>query len=196
MRAALLAMGVLLVLAPAPAPAADSPTETRLREALRSVTSQLRALEDQRTRWQSTETAQKKELETLKAQLAAAPKARPVDRAGAKAELKECLDSRAEEATAAAALQDAVKQCEASRATETGQSRADQDQARAAAAAASERLQACQAKNIRLLSLTREVLAQLQHGGASEPVLGFKRVELENFAQDVEDKLLDVEVKP
>jgi hypothetical protein len=196
MRTAVLAMGMVMALAPARARAADSATETRLREALRTVTSQLRELEDQRARWQATEAAQKKELEALKAQLAAAPKVAPVDRGAGKAELRECLVAQAEGAKSAAALQDAVKQCEASRASETGQSRADQDQARATAAAATGKLQACQAKNTKLLALTREILARLQQSGAGEPFLGFRRVELENFAQDVEDKLLEVQVKP
>src|SRR5262249_31629387 len=60
------------VLGPATARSAESQSEARLREALRSTTSQWRALEDERARWQATDTEQKKEIESLKAQLAAA----------------------------------------------------------------------------------------------------------------------------
>src|SRR5262249_47395761 len=67
--------GLLLTVASLVAPAiarADAATEAKLRDALRGTTSQLRALGDEKARWQKTEADLRAELETLRGQSAAA----------------------------------------------------------------------------------------------------------------------------
>src|SRR3990172_6347761 len=92
---------------------ADSATEAWLREALRSTTSQLRALEDERGRWQAKEPEQAKELESLRKELAGARRgaARDGDRklSGRLAEQTEAI---AKLADANARLNEALAQCQ------------------------------------------------------------------------------------
>ena len=64
--------------------------------------------------------------------------------------------------------------------------------------AAEENLQACRAKNARLVALGEEILHLYETRSfrslllqSYEPLLGLKRVELENLVQDYDDKLRD-----
>jgi chromosome segregation ATPase len=183
------------------AKAAETGAEARLRDALRSATSQLRALENERARWQATEAEQRQELEALRRQLAEAQK-RPVPRAPNRcaAELKECQSDQTMLAAAAAKLRDDVSQCEASAARGEAAARArDEERARSAGkeiAELVEQRKACEAKNARMFWVAKEILDRLWKGGAGEPLLGLKRVEVENYAQDAEDRLLEAKVKP
>lgn len=183
------------------AKAAETGAEARLRDALRSATSQLRALENERARWQATEAEQRQELEALRRQLAEAQK-RPAPRAPNRcaAELRECQSDQTIYAAAAAKLRDDVGQCEASVARGEAAARArDEERARSAGkeiAALDDQRKACEAKNAQMFGIAKEMLDRLWKGGAGEPFLGLKRVEAENFAQDAEDRLLEAKVKP
>jgi chromosome segregation ATPase len=180
---------------------ADSAGEGRLREALRTTTAQLRSLEDERSRWKAGEASLQQELESLRTQLAAARRA--LARGGpAEAETKRRLD---EQAAAAEGLKESLAQCQAATRDATEAARAREDErARLATQAASlaERAKACEAKNERLYRVGKDVIDWLSNLGfgaalaAREPFLGLKRVELENVAQDYEDRLLDQRVKP
>jgi chromosome segregation ATPase len=182
---------VLLAILPRPVHA-DAATEAKLRDALRSTTTQLRALEDERAAWQAREAAMKKELEELRAQ----PKAPPRNRA-AERELEEAKSRAAEQARASALLTASLERCEAGKAdaSRTG----DQDRARMGAEAAklSERLAAAEVKNERIYGVAKEIIDWLEREGVgSETFLGLERVKLENAAQDHMDKLIDQRVKP
>ncbi len=196
-------MGALVAMAAILGPAvarADSGTEARLREALRSAAAQVRALESEKAQWQSADAEQKQALEALRKQLVEAqrrPAARAPDRSAA--DLKECQAEQLSSAADAAKLRDDLAQCESS-AREAAAARAQQEErakvASAEAAALAEQRKACEAKNARMFEIAKSVLDQLWKSGAGEPLLGLKRVEVENFAQDAEDKLLETKVKP
>jgi hypothetical protein len=171
---------------------ADAATETKLRDALRSTTTQLRVLEDERAAWQGKEAAMKKELEELRAQ----PKAPPRNRA-AERELEEAKSRAAEQARASASLTASLERCEAGKADASRAS--EQERARLAAEAAklAEGLAQARAKNERIYVVGKEIIDWLEREGVrSETVLGFERVKLENAAQDHMDKLIDQRVKP
>lgn len=179
---------------------AESPTEARLREALRSAQAQLKALEDERAAARSAEAALQAEVEALRAQAGTAA------RVPAEARRLAGLQAKVAELNAEAkARQEALVRCEAAsqQAGEAGRA-AEAERARAGAALEQERASAaaCQARNARLYRVGKEVLDWLSGLGvaealaAREPFLGFKRVELENAAQDFEDRLLEQRVAP
>ena len=77
------------------------------------------------------------------------------------------------------------------------QLQAERDQARTASTEGEGALAACEAKNMRLVELGREILTLYERKGfrevllQKEPVTGLKRVELENLAQGYGDKLYE-----
>jgi chromosome segregation ATPase len=171
---------------------ADAATEAKLRDALRSTATQLRALEDERATWQGKEAAMKKELEALRAQ----PKA-PRRNLVAERELEEAKARAAVQAQAAAKLAASLERCEAERAEATRAT----EQARTAQAAESARLSArlaaAEAKNERIYQVGKGIIDWLEREGVGgEPFLGLRRVALENAVQDQQDKLIDQRIKP
>jgi chromosome segregation ATPase len=182
---------------------ADSAVEVRLREALRSTTSQLRALEDERARWQAKEPEQAKELESLRKELAGARRgaARDGDRklSGRLAEQTEAIAKLAE---ANARLNEALAQCQkaAGAAEETGRAgEAGRTRLAAEVAELKKRLSASEARNERMYRVGKQIVDWASNAdltSAREPLLGLKRVELENAAQDHEDKLLQEKARP
>ena len=82
------------------------------------------------------------------------------------------------------------------------QAQADHDKLQAGLTNTQTLLTACQAKNDQLFKVGNEVLAAYQKFdfgdafGANEPFIGFKRVELENLAQDYGDRLYDGKFDP
>lgn len=189
-------------LRPGAAEAADAAGESRLREALRSATAQLQALEDERAGWRAKETQSQKEVESLRKQLAAA---RQAAGKGGGRQLGDLNQRLAEQAEAAAKATQSLAQCQntARDAAETARAK-EEERARLAVQAATlaERGAACEAKNARMYAVGKDVIDWLSNVGvvaalaAREPFLGLKRVELENAAQDYEDKLLEQKVKP
>jgi hypothetical protein len=171
---------------------ADAATEAKLRDALRSTATQLRALEDERATWQGKEAAIKKELEALRAQ----PKA-PRRNLMAERELEEAKARAAGQAQAAAKLTTSLERCEAERADATRSSEQARTVQAAESARLSTRLAAAEVKNERIYQVGKGILDWLQREGVGgEPFLGLRRVELENAAQDQEDKLIDQRIKP
>ncbi len=179
---------------------ADSAGETRLREALRSATTQLRALEDERGTWQAKEAELRKELESLRKHLASAKQTPASGRS-----LTELKQRLAEQNEANAKLTDSLAQCQNAGRDAAENARAKEDQrARLAGevTSLSERLDRTEAKNARMYKVGKDIIDWLSNVGmgaallAREPFLGLKRVELENLAQDYEDKLLEQKVKP
>jgi chromosome segregation ATPase len=173
---------------------ADGATEARLREALRTSTTQLRALEEERASWQAREAGLKKEVETVRAQLAAAK--RPIVKTNDR-EVAELNRRLVEQEESASKLSKALAQCQAGERDAADAARGKEEersQLAAEAAALRERAAAAETKNTRLYGLGKEILDWISSEGvheASEPLLGLKRVQLENVVQNYEDKLLD-----
>ena len=184
---------------------AESPTEARLRDALRTSTQQLRALEDERAHWQATEAAQKKEIESLKAELAA--QNQKLRSQGASSEAKRQL---AEQAEANQKLTESLTQCQtAARETEDANRSKDAQREQLAAKQAAQvtlatnRANACEEKNGRMYKLSHELVQRCEKWSLGdtlmspfEPFTGLRRVKLENLSQEFEDKLLDEKVQP
>jgi hypothetical protein len=181
--------------------AADAATEARLRDALRSATTQLRAAEDDRAKAEAASAALKKELEGVTVQLAAAKRVpaksarcvedeRKVDELGRKL---------AEQQAAATAAQQQLQSAASAASRSLDEERAHQQ---AEVAALREKLAASETRNGRIYQVGRDIIDWLSRKGfgealaAREPFLGLKRVELENVAQDFEDKLLEQRARP
>jgi chromosome segregation ATPase len=183
-------------LSPAAASAADSNTETRLREALRTTAGQLRALEDEKSSWKAKEAELQQKIDALQKELAAAPKqavSHASDRALVEANRK--LDERSDELAKAKASLD---QCQAGsrKALESDRVKDDERTKLAEAVKAqTERAEACEAKNGQLLTLANQAMDRLVETGG-DVVFGFGQVKRENLAQDFKDKLLEQKVKP
>lgn len=187
-------------LGPAPARSAES-NENRLREALRSASAQVATLEDERARLQAADAAQKKEIESLKTQLATASR-----KARAPAPSPELTLKLAEQTEANQKLAADLRQCQAaaSDASEAARSKeAERAKLAAQAGQLTQRATACEGKNARIYQLTHEVLAQCEKMGFAdtllaplEPLTGLRRVKLENLSQDFQDRLLEQKVNP
>jgi chromosome segregation ATPase len=171
---------------------ADAATEAKLRDALRSTTTQLRTLEDQRAGWEAKEGELKKELEALRAQSKAATRSKAADR-----EAEELKRRLGEQTEAAAKAGRALAQCEMAR--EDGSRTAEQERKQLTARSdkLAESLAAAEARNEAMYKVGKGLIDWMQKEGiGGEPFLGLRRVALENAAQVHEDKLIDQRVKP
>jgi chromosome segregation ATPase len=183
-------------LRPEAAGAADSATEARLREALRTTVGQLRALEDERSAWKAKEAELHQKLEALQKELAIASKQAPTrtnDRALAQASRN--LDERSEELARTKA---ALEQCMAGSRKALESDRAKDDERTKLAEAVkvqTERADGCETKNGQLFTLANEAMDRLVQTGG-DVVFGFGQVKRENLAQDLKDRLLEQRVKP
>ena len=176
---------------------ADADTD-RLREALRSATAQTRALEDQRTALQAKVAEFDREKAAMVAQITAAKaQVKEIEKTNreAVAEFNERLEDRNqtlekwksayEEAATVARAKDAE------RAKFEGQ-----------AASFKASTKSCMAKNALLTKVGRELLHRYE--GVSfgdmvvinEPLVGARRVQVQNLLQDFDDKLLEQKVTP
>jgi len=185
-----LAMVVLPFLAPVSA-LADAATEAKLRDALRSTTAQLHALEDERAKWKDTETQLRHELEMLRAQPAPKNQDRTVT----------SLNRRlSEQNTANLKLRESLDLCRAQNPGKLPPAVAQADAAAAdpetAALTATvkklnERLVTAESQNASLYQVGKDLIDWMVQVGvpSGEPFLGLKRVQLENTAQSYEEKL-------
>jgi hypothetical protein len=182
------------------AASAETASEARLREALRTTTAQLRAAEDDRARLQASEAALKEELAKVKADAArrAAPRVGGRELEELRAKTAETAQRLAEQAEGNRKLTDALAQCQAGNQDAT-RGKAD---AEGELRGVRERLAAAEATNARMYAVGKDVFDWLSRLGfgtalrAREPFLGLKRVELENAAQDYEDKLYEQRLHP
>lgn len=197
MKARTLTSALLLVAIAGVDARADVDTD-RLREALRSATAQTRALEDQRTALQAKVAEFDREKAAMVAQITAAKaQVKEIEKINreAVAEFNERLEDRNqtlekwksayEEAATVARAKDAE------RAKFEGQ-----------AASFKASTKSCMAKNALLTKVGRELLHRYE--GVSfgdmvvinEPLIGARRVEVQNLLQDYDDKLLEQRVTP
>lgn len=192
------------------AAAAQTDLESRLRDALRTATQRIRQLEDQ----QAGVTARQAELEAenqaLKAQIeklgTGGPSAADLARLFNEREqqfqvkveefnqrLQECNDQAVKIQQSAVELQRAYQDAaQVARAREQ-----EREQVAGALEATQEQLKMCGDKNTALFTIGNEILDRYRDIDLAdvlavrEPFLGLKRVELENAAQDYEDRLYD-----
>lgn len=182
---------------------AETDNETRLREALRNATSQLRSLEDERTVLQAKLSVAEKERDALKAQVTTATrqladsKKETAEQAGVAAGLEAQV---AEQAATTDKVNGMLGQCRTSyqKATAAGQVLEETGKKLSAdLAGQTARAERCEAANIELFKVGNEILDAYENKdlgdvlGNDEPFTGLKRVEMENLIQDYKDKLLD-----
>ena len=185
---------VLLFIAPE---RADSDAD-KLREALRAATLQTRQLEDQRAALQAKLADAEKEKAAAKAQVEAA-----------KAETRR-VEKRERETTEEfnrrlAERDETLEKWKAAYEEAANVAR-DRDAMRAKFEAESKLYKAstdsCVAKNTQLVKHGQELLRRYQSVTigdtivAREPVLGLRRVEIQNAIQDLQDKILDQKAAP
>ncbi len=177
---------------------ARAETETdRLRDAVRTMTGQLRALEDQRTQAQA-KLAQAEREKALAVQAAAKLRAQLKDAQNELQTAVEEFNKRLE------ARDEALEKWKTAYAEAAGVAQ-EKDALRARfeeeAGIFKARTKSCEAKNQQLLKVSGEVLAAyrkltpLDAALIKEPMIGFARVDHQNRVQDLQDKILDQDVK-
>jgi chromosome segregation ATPase len=190
---------LLVALALAAPVAAHAQSESdRLREALRSATTQARALEDQRAALQAKLTATEQERDRLRKQneayRAQVKEAEQAYRDAVKefnARLAERDDTLEKWKSAYGEAADVARTKEAERVKLDGEVKA---------LMASNK--SCTVKNAQLVKASNDILTQydamdpMRKLVVHEPLLGIMRVEHQNAVQDFRDKILDQQVKP
>jgi len=191
------ASALIIIAAFLPVLAASSATaqslEDRLRDQLRSTLNELHQLQDQQASLQAQKAAAEQERDALKADLANAQAklAHAGESAAAKAQAKTLATEVAQYKTAADQANGSVQQAQA-----------DRDKLQASLADSQKLLGVCEDKNTKLLKVGNEILDAYQQFdlgeavAANEPFISIHRVELENMAQDFDDRLHEGKFDP
>jgi chromosome segregation ATPase len=212
--ATLLASSTALTFSPALAQDAD--TETRLRDALRSATTQLRDLQDDQAQLQAKLAESQKQNEALQQQVQqlqqagpkpaaeqpndAAAKAAEADHANyeqAVAEFNRRLSDQNDTISKLEATLEKWKGAYDQAANVARAKEAERAKLAAAAQQLNTRATTCETKNDALFKVANEILDRFAKVGfgdvlaSREPFIGFKRVELENIVQNYQDKVLN-----
>jgi chromosome segregation ATPase len=176
---------------------AESETD-RLREALRSAIAQTRTLEDQQAAAQARQAESDRERDRLKHEIDAA-KARTQAVEKAHAEAVEEFNRRLEERN------DVLEKWKAAYEEAASVAR-DKDAERAKFETESKTFKAsaksCATRNIKLVAVGNDLLERLEAVelgdvlAAHEPLIGFKRVEIQNLLRDYQDKILEQRANP
>lgn len=176
---------------------AESETD-RLREALRSAIAQARQMEDQRTALQAKIADADREKAALKAQFDAA-KAEAKQLQKQHREAVDEFNQRLEERNQTLEKWKVAYE-EAATVARTKDAERAKFEGEAAAYKASTK--SCQAKNVQLVNVGRDILNRYRSltlgdaAVASEPLTGLGRVGAQNFVQESIDKLLDQKATP
>jgi chromosome segregation ATPase len=182
--------------------------ETRLRDALRTATSQLRTLEDERVGLQARAVQAEQQAETLRAQLQAATEelkkvsAQLGDRDQALTEAGQQIAAQIEAREDLRQTLDKWKIAYDEAANVARTKEAERARLSTELAAFTKRATTCEALNAELFKVGNEILGRYAAVDLSdvmalrEPFIGVKRVELQNIVQDYQDKLLDGKVTP
>lgn len=194
-RIAMLTFAGVLVGALYPAAAQQSDdASSRLREALRQATSQLQDLQDQN----ATLTAKAADAEQKRAAMAQKLADDERELAGLRAQSRSASTAAESEKANVAKWETAYRQ-----AADTARSRDAADkELQTGFGKLTQRESDCESKNAELVKLGSEVLDLYQDKGvldvliSAEPVTQLRRVEAENKAQDMEDKLRDNQIAP
>jgi chromosome segregation ATPase len=196
---------VALLLGCTPVLAQDT-AEARLRELLRRSAAELQAAQDSQATLQASLAQEKyksatlqKQLDDLTAQVATTSKSAQAEEAQLRSDL---AAAQAQVAT----LQTGLTQWQGAyqKAAETARAKDAEGKAATTRAVQAERQGGiCQATNARLIGVANDILHLYQSQSfrsllllSYEPVLGLKKVELENTIQDYEDKILDQKYNP
>lgn len=187
---------------------ADEDTENRLRDALRTTTQQLRALQDEQATWQVRQTESDKQVETLKAQVAGlmnkpAGESQSEHKDGiSQADYDKAVKTFNSQLAGQQAVLDKWKAAYAEAANIARAKESERAKLASQVDGVNQQVTSCEAKNEKLFAVGNEILKRYEDVGlgdalgASEPFVATKRVELETIAQDYEDKLLDNKAKP
>lgn len=176
---------------------AQSETD-RLRDALRSVTAQVRALEDQRTTVQAQLTEVKRERDVLKTEVDEARAQAKKTETDYRTAVREFNDRLEERNQTLEKWKDAY--AEAATVARTKDAERAKFEAESKTFKASTR--ACTVKNQELVKVGRELLERYEDvniGGmvlGREPLVGIRRVEIQNLLQGYGDKVLNQKIEP
>jgi chromosome segregation ATPase len=190
---------VLMVIATLVSSGALADTETdRLREALRSATMQTRALEDQRTALQAKLADAEREKAAAKAEIdAARAQVKKIEK-----EHRQAVEEFNQRLTERDETLEKWKAAYEEAATVARTKDAERAKFEGEAGAYKASTKSAQAKNGLLIKAGRELLHRYRAVTigdiivAHEPVLGFRRVEIQNELQDTNDKFLDQKAGP
>jgi hypothetical protein len=195
LRIGLTVFAVVVVMAVAPA-RADTETD-RLRDAVRSLTGQLRASEDQRTQAQA-KLAQSEREKALAVQATERMK-------GQVQEAQKALRDAVDEFNQRLVKRDETLEKWKSAYAEAAQVAQEKDALRAKFEAEDDafksRSKSCEAKNLQLLKVSGEILAAyrdltpIDAALIKEPLIGFSRVAHQNRAQDFQDRIADQDAR-
>jgi len=164
--------------------------EDRLRAQLRQLTLQVRQLQDDQATVEAGRIAAEQQRDAVKKELADAQAeiARLKHDTGRMAAMQQDLSQAKDQLNQAG---EAAKQNEAER-----------DKLKQDVATTGNVLDACEAKNVKLIKVGHEILAAYERFdfgdalGANEPFLRLERVKLENMAQDMDDGIEDGRFDP
>jgi hypothetical protein len=178
---------------------AQAQSETdRLREALRSATAQVRALEDQRTATQAQLAEVTRARDALKADVAAAQAQTKKVEADYRVAVREFNDRLEERNQVLEKWKEAYSEAATVARTKDGERAKFEAEAKAFRAST----RACTLKNQELVKVGRELLVRYEgvtFGDmvvASEPLIGIRRVEIQSLLQGYGDRVLNQKVEP
>jgi chromosome segregation ATPase len=187
--------------------AASSDNEARLRESLRSVTIQLRALEDERAVLQAKQMESGKEVESLRKQVEElkqqlAESAKKADYERAVGEFNRRLSAQNETISNLGETLEKWKGAYNEAVLLARSKEAERGQLAIQLESMTKQVALYKEKNAELFKIGTEILNRYAGMGigeamtAREPFIGYKRVQLQNIVQDYQDKLLDGKVTP
>lgn len=185
---------------------AQTDLEQRLRDALRQSTARARSLEDDNARMQAEKAQLEAQMQALRAELTAAKaeseggaRSAELERAyqAAVDEFNQRLQQEREQTLRTIETLEKWKNAYNEAAIIARSKESERAQCESAKLATTKRLDHCVAKNEALYAVGADILDRWGKTdwtdivAAREPLLGFKRVELENAMQDYQDDLLD-----
>lgn len=174
--------------------------DARVQQAMRNMTTRLRAAETERNNLQAAKDQSDQELKTLTEKLNVLTKQATDDSKALAAAKTQLAEREAENAQ----LQDSLQKLQVSQshAVEAAQ-KAENERAKLNSQVIELKRKVAdgEARNLALFKLANEILKRYEHFGlgdalaAKEPFTGVARVKLENLVQDYQDKLVDQRVK-
>ena len=182
-----------------------SPAETRLREALRSTTLQLRDAQVQVANLQSTQAETDQKTKDQAAQITALAKQAGLDHDAAQKTVAELKARAAQQTDEIERLKTTLAEWKAAQQKAAGQADTLETERAKLAAQVIEldrRVADQQAKNMAMFKLGNELLVRYEKFGlgdaltAREPFVGITRVKFQNLIQDYQDKIMDQKIKP
>ena len=189
-------LAVISFIQPPPALAQDA----RSQQAMRNMTTRLRAAETERDNLLAAKAQSDQEKKTLTERLDALTKQATADSQALAASKTQLTERETENAR----LQDSLQKLQQTQthAVEIAQ-KAENERAKLAGQVIDlqRKLADRESKNLALFKLANEILKRYEHFGlgdalaAKEPFTGIARVKLENLVQDYQDKLADQRVK-